>query len=242
MKLLFFALLCFCSVRAAHADLARDEIDAGYKSSDAEKPRAALQHFDRALRLNPSSLEALYGRGQVRRETADFDGSISDFSEILRRDPQFAEAWLERGKTWSEKTQWNKAIADYSRAIRLKPERDLMIDALVRRGMNRKAAGDLKEARRDMDAAIKLDPNDAASWAGRALVRQASGDVTGAKADSDRAATLDPLYGQSLDASRGWDARTLILRGVLAIGALITILGGWSMLRALIKATKEHGL
>jgi regulator of sirC expression with transglutaminase-like and TPR domain len=65
-------------------------------------------------------------------------------------------------------------------------------DALVYRASSRRQLGDLVRARQDIDAALKLAPEDAGGLLERGNVRRLQGDAAGAREDWGAVARLAP--------------------------------------------------
>jgi tetratricopeptide (TPR) repeat protein len=48
----------------------------------------ALAHYDQAIRFNPKSGLAYFGRGNIKRRKADLDGAMADYNEAIGLDPK----------------------------------------------------------------------------------------------------------------------------------------------------------
>jgi tetratricopeptide (TPR) repeat protein len=117
--------------------------------SDTYGARRAL---DAAVKLRPTSPQALFDRANARYNTADNDGAIVDLNEALRIDPRFAEAWRLRGWVYAI-SNFDRAWPDFEQAIRLEPRnpRNYQLRADLRQ-----RAGDVAGAQADRAQAQAL--------------------------------------------------------------------------------------
>ncbi|HEX8834461.1 MAG TPA: tetratricopeptide repeat protein [Abditibacteriaceae bacterium] len=237
--LTFILFLSFCSAANAQSGEESAAIKEGEKQSKESYPARAIESYNRALEINPKSQEALYGRAWANIDAGNHDRAIADFGRLIELEPQSAPSYFGRGYAWGNKNEYQKAIDNFTRTIEIKPESELLAEAHVYRGLNRKALGEYDEATRDFETAMKVDPQNAGSWAGRALVRQAKGDAAGSQADIDKAESIDPDYARVTDNYSGFSTRTLILRGVIAVVAIAVAFGGFAMIKTLVAISRS---
>ena len=77
----------------------------------------AVARFTEAIRRNPRSAEAYYGRGNAYyNHQKQYDKAIADYSQGLRLDPEFVDLYSCRGNAYYNLKQYDKAIADFSEA------------------------------------------------------------------------------------------------------------------------------
>jgi tetratricopeptide (TPR) repeat protein len=81
----------------------------------------AIQDYDEAIRLDPSSATAYYNRGVAYGTKGDWDRAIEDYNQALRHHPNDAAAFRSRGLAYQEKKQPDRAIQDFDQAVRLDP-------------------------------------------------------------------------------------------------------------------------
>ena len=239
--LLFVLLLWAAPVRAQSVE---ESNEAGWKLLREERPALALQQFDRALAREKDSLEALYGRGVARVQCFNAAGAVEDLTQVVEARPREPNARFWRGLAFGDQREHARAVEDFSLALGSNEPlgNELRVNCLIHRGLNRNALGQLKEARSDMDEAIKLDETKAEAWAGRARVRRAQGDEAGAQNDSKQAGALDPELGTSLEAHEGFQLSQVVYWVVAAIMAIITLFCIGPLVRnvaLLLKADKE---
>lgn len=238
--LLWIALFCLCA--QANAQTVAEDIKAGRKLLDDDRPEDALKRFNHALSVNPKSLDALYSRGVARAQVHKSADAVDDLTIVVRSQPRepFARYW--RGVAYGQQQKRVEAIEDFSVALGTnKPlPADLRYCAYLYRGLNRNDLGQLSAARTDLDDAIQIDPSQAEGWAGRARIRRAQGDETGAQSDLARAAQIDPDLGQLLDSDSHIHLTRIILWVVILVVCGFILATAGPLFRALAVLTKEE--
>ena len=103
--------------------------------------------------------EQLYAKARVLwREgelCSDPEQAIVYLEESVHIDPRYSDAWLRLGLARSEAGQPEEAFEDLTRAIRLNPT----ADAYAYRGLVLLRQADTKAARRDLDQALRIQPD-----------------------------------------------------------------------------------
>lgn len=85
-------------VRRFHDEFAESFVFEGERRFVAEKPRAAIEAFDRALALIPDYPRARLGRANVRLVTLrDYDRALEEYQRLLDRHPQHRGALYGKG-------------------------------------------------------------------------------------------------------------------------------------------------
>ncbi len=153
-------------------------------AADAD-PREAFESaaadYGEALRRRPGRGNAWGHRGAVRLSLAEArlayggdaraaaEGALGDFDEAVRRDPADARAFENRGHAWSLRGDidandgidpapaFARALADYDAAVRLAPG---FWPTLANRAVLLRRLGRGAEGRRDLEAALRLAPDE----------------------------------------------------------------------------------
>src|SRR6185436_14437700 len=85
---------------------------------EAKKNPLALQYYNGALKLNPQSEEALYGRGLYYQDHNDLDKAIRDYTTIVQLNPKNAHAHFNLGYIhYNDLKVYDQAIKHYDDAI-----------------------------------------------------------------------------------------------------------------------------
>ena len=120
--------------------------------------KIALQYYDGALRLNPKSEEALYGRGMYYQEVAmDYDKAIQDYTSISEINPKNKNAYYNLGFIHYQYLKVNnEAVKHYSKAIECDPQ---WPEAYFNRGLAFETMGDIAKAKSDYQQALTIRPD-----------------------------------------------------------------------------------
>ena len=100
-----------------------------------------------------NSAAAYVSRGNVRYDSKDYQGAISDYNKALRIDPNYAAAYLNRGVARGKLKDYQGAISDYDKALKIDPN---YARAYYNRGSALYMVGDKRKARGDWETAAQL--------------------------------------------------------------------------------------
>jgi tetratricopeptide (TPR) repeat protein len=130
-------------------------IQLGIIFSDKRNP-LAIQYYTTAIKLSPSSTEALYDRGLFFQETGQIEKAENDYNSILRIDSHHKDAWFNLGYIEvSKRKNYKKAIDYFSSAISADK---YYAEAFYNRGYCYEQLGEEVKAREDFIAAITIVP------------------------------------------------------------------------------------
>ena len=115
----------------------------------------AIDHFNRAIEVDPTYAPAYDGRGVAYLNQGEQDRAIVDLSEAIRLDPSDARAQYHRGVAYSRSGDYDRALADFGEAIRLSPG---SANAYLARSWVYAKKGDDAQAKADRQKAVELDP------------------------------------------------------------------------------------
>jgi tetratricopeptide (TPR) repeat protein len=130
----------------------------------------AIDDYNKAIRLDPKYAVGFYNRGLAYLRKGRTDRAIEDFNEAIRLNPKYTNAFINRAIAYREKAQWD-------------------FDAYLAEGMYE----DL--ATRDLDRAIKLDPNNAMAFRHRGIINTRMQRYDRAIQDFNEAIRLNPNVG-----------------------------------------------
>ena len=112
---------------------AQASIEKGREAAGKGEHKAAVDHFTRAIRANPESAEAFYGRGvsnvELRRDSR-IEGDVrpyeqkalEDFSTAIRLNASFGDAYFNRAMVRLSLAQYKAAAEDLRHAAKFKPQ------------------------------------------------------------------------------------------------------------------------
>lgn len=152
----------------------------------------AVADLTEALTIAPSDLSALLDRASLHESYLNHSAAIEDYGLLIERDPSLANyARGKRGTAYAELGEIDKAIDEIA-AIRLDGSYDHQGHIERGTGFDIISAHDL--ARREFDAAIKLQPRNARAYFSRGVSGVAAGNFEAALRDLDTAIALEPNY------------------------------------------------
>ena len=178
---------------AALAELALDRPGAAAMRLDAIARSAELaSDDDRADILDQAGNAWLLAHQGAAAE--------ADFTASLKFAPTDGDTWADRGRARAMLRHWAAAESDLTVALGYVGRPELFVfRAAARRALNR-----MKDARADIDSALKLDPRNADALVERGSLKLIAGDKQGARADWREVLTIAP------DGAAGDEARRRI--------------------------------
>jgi tetratricopeptide (TPR) repeat protein len=119
--------------------------------------RLAVDYFENALKLNPKSIEARYGLGMFYQGNEETDNAIAEYDSILRIDPKYKMAHFNIGFIHLVYLRdYKKAIEHFTDAISCDPK---YAEAYYNRGYTFELMGDMQNAKKDYNNALKIRTN-----------------------------------------------------------------------------------
>lgn len=117
----------------------------------------ALQYFNSAIKLNPTSTEALYGAGLFYQEMGNVEKALEAYDIILKIDPMHFDAYYNSGFIHSEMLKdYNTAIKFYTDAINANGKQ---VKAYYMRGYAFERLNDKKQAENNYRMALGIEPD-----------------------------------------------------------------------------------
>lgn len=119
--------------------------------------KLAEDYYNNALKLNPKSIEALYGLGMYYQETADYKKAITAYDSILTINPKYKQAHFNLGYIHLVYLQvYSQAIKHFTNAINCDPD---YAEAYYNRGYSYELSGNVISAKADYTKALELKSN-----------------------------------------------------------------------------------
>ena len=174
---------------------------------------AALVTLNRALALNPRSLEALSGVATVRflrDEPAEMDKAVK---AVFAVNPKYADVWCDAAEAGERVHRYVEIVALYEKALAIDADNGR---ALIGLGIGWSRLGDDEKARRFLDRGFEADPYNVrafniASVFYDSMIKQFDlVDERGLRLrlDKKERAVLEPLVGPEMEKARAhYDAR-----------------------------------
>jgi tetratricopeptide (TPR) repeat protein len=95
---------------------------AGGLQANRGRDEEAAGHFQQAIELAPTLLDARVKLGNALARGGDFEGAIREYDGALEVDSENVDAMLKRAAARMELEQWGPARADLERLVELRPE------------------------------------------------------------------------------------------------------------------------
>lgn len=144
---------------------------------------AALADVDKAIDLNPHSLNAQLMRADIAVNfEKDKSKAIAALDNAIRLEPKKANLYINRANLRHDSDDYFGAMADYDYALQLDP---LNHAALFNRALLRTEVADYDNALTDYNHILKIDPNNDLALYNRAVIYSEKGDYSRAIADID---------------------------------------------------------
>lgn len=121
-----------------------------------KKSKAALDHFNAAVRVRPESTEGYYARAYYYQLNDDYDKAIIDYTKVIEIDSTYSTAHFNLGVLRYELRVVDLALIDFSRAIKCNPK---YAEAYYMRGLCEESKSLDNEAIADFEYALSLKPN-----------------------------------------------------------------------------------
>jgi ribosomal protein S12 methylthiotransferase accessory factor len=131
----------------------------GRNFSDMGFPESALEHFDRALAMQPETedLPYIYSYiGKCLKDVGKFDEAIEILQKGLTEDEERPDMHNTLGVCFFKTRQYEKAIKHFQRAVALNPASGIDYANL---GVNYNKLGNTKLAAEYLTLALTLDPS-----------------------------------------------------------------------------------
>jgi tetratricopeptide (TPR) repeat protein len=133
---------------------------AGRKLYNRRMYNRALQEFDKAIKIDPSSFKAYFWRGRVYLKTEQYDEAIADFKIVIKLKPAYSKPYHNLGWLYYQKGKYEQSIQYLNKAIELEPNNGW---AYYTRGRSHFKKGDLEMALRDTTKSCTLGYQQACS-------------------------------------------------------------------------------
>lgn len=105
------------------------ELAKGARAMDRREYECAIEHFTRAIRLDPRFAEAYNQRAIVRYMLERYEESLEDCKHTVELMPLHFGAWAGMGHCHAHEGRLEEALACYTEALRINPHLDCLNEA-----------------------------------------------------------------------------------------------------------------
>jgi len=145
------ALACTSGNYVAHNNL-------GYDLAHQGRPAEAIEHYQKALEINPDFAEAHNNLGTALLDQGRLEEASEHYHQVLDKNPAFAEAHNNLGIVLTKQGRTAEAIEEYRKAIELNPNRAEFYNNL---GNLLATKGQTSEAIEQFQKALEVEPDNA---------------------------------------------------------------------------------
>jgi FkbM family methyltransferase len=192
---------------AADANFSLAHRNLGHALSELGDAAGAIAAYERALALEPNSVETLNNLGTIRSKQKDYSRAIQMLARATEVDPNYAPAFNNLGIALASVYRDDQAVGAFRRAIELKPE---FAEAENNLALAFIHLGRPEEAIPHCQRALALRPDYADARGNLAMALTDLRRLDEALADYQQALELDPALGDQFRMNR---ATTLFLKG-----------------------------
>ena len=155
----------------------------------------AMEHYHKAIQLNPNYSESLNNLGYALAGKGRFDEAIENYRKAIQINPDFS-ALNNLGFALAAQGRFDEAIENYRKAIQINPTNVIALDNL---GRALASQGRFDEAIENFHKAIQINPNHPDVFFGFGIVLTQSGRTKEAVAQYREALRLNPNLAGALN-------------------------------------------
>jgi tetratricopeptide (TPR) repeat protein len=167
------------------------EINVGIALVARGRPEEAMQHFSKALAINPNSSKAHYNWGFVLAKQGKLEEAIVHYAQAVSINPEDSKAYLSLGIALARQGRRNEAVAHYERALSIEPNDPIAHNNLATLLVEQ---GRLEEAAAHMAAALQVRPQDVLVHYNLGIVYEKLGKKKDAAAAFEAALRIKPDF------------------------------------------------
>ena len=151
----------------------------------------AIEHFRRAIGLDPALTDANYNLGNAFKDRKQFDDAIQFYQKALQQNPCLAEAHNNIGIAFYEKGRFEEAIFHFRKAIELRED---YAEAYFNMGNAFRKKKHPDQAMASYRRAVKINPSLYEAYNNLGLVLQAQGNLIEAQSNYRRVLQIKPDF------------------------------------------------
>jgi tetratricopeptide (TPR) repeat protein len=121
----------------------------------AKKDPVAAEYFSTAIRLNPRSTEAYFGRAYYYQLAKQYQKALFDYRKVIEYDPSNDKAYYNVGYINFEAKQYDEALRSWNICIQMNNQN---VEAYYMRGLLHEVRKNYKDALLNYQYVLELDP------------------------------------------------------------------------------------
>lgn len=151
----------------------------------------ALADYTKAVEINPDYAVGYYHRGDIYLDQKEYAAALAEYTKAINKQAGLAvplpTPYYKRGYVYYQQKEYQAAIRDFNRALELAPE---MYECYLYRANSFTATRRYGQAMKDYDYLIRIKPDFALGYYGRALILEERGEPDRAREDFRKAEQL----------------------------------------------------
>jgi len=159
-------------------------------AQDRSRLGEALTHYRTALQYHPESAAVHRGYADALARAGSLDTALAEYNAALRLDPNDAIAHFHLGDVLAHTRRLSEASTEYAKALKLDP--NLTAARLHYAALLAQQPDGRDEALREVETAVRLNPNDADAHNTLGIIAIQRGDATRARAEWEAALRVNP--------------------------------------------------
>jgi tetratricopeptide (TPR) repeat protein len=153
LKFLSFSIICSLIMSSCGGGSSSQKGDAYFQNEQFEEAIIAYENF---LETKPKNLKALYNKGRAHEELEDYDKAEESFKKALQVDPKNSQILLSLSNLYHKKKSYELSLMYADNAVEVSGATAMAYFMKVR-ALHQ--LGNVDEAMREYNAAIKMNPN-----------------------------------------------------------------------------------
>jgi tetratricopeptide (TPR) repeat protein len=150
----------------------------------------ALHDCDRAIELNPKSIDTYFRRGLTYTELGNLDLALANYTQTIELDPHHIQAWIQRSWIYFRQKDYPRAKLD-CQAVNAFDRSCFWSHYLL--GLVNSRSGLKHNAIKSFSQAIEISSNYVSARYHRGLIHHEMGDIAKAMADFEQARSIQDL-------------------------------------------------
>ncbi|MFA0823759.1 MAG: tetratricopeptide repeat protein [Methanomethylovorans sp.] len=156
------------------------------------KNKEAIEHFDRALKIQPDYYMALYEKGHIFHILGKRTEAFESFTELTKLKPDFDQGWCDKGIILYETNKYNEALPLFEKALQINAEYS---GAWYYKGLTDYNLKNYKDAEFAFRKVLEINNfKDAGAWYYRGLCFLKQGKSEDALKSFEQATMISPEY------------------------------------------------
>jgi tetratricopeptide (TPR) repeat protein len=169
-------------------------VDLGLVFWDTNDYSNALQSFQQAVKVGPSSAEAHNWFGVALMQRGDFPSAITEFRKAISLNPKYLRAYTNLGSALSKSGNLAEGVRVFQKAVALEPD---SLAAHLNLGIALRENGDAKDALVHLRRVARAEPSNPKLQYEIGQALEQTGDLAGAVAAYERALKINPALAEA---------------------------------------------